>query len=271
LAPRVSRKSKWSRSISPESDHSVSNVVVRSGNTVLHGWPQWRRPGSDDTGSGHDPDRQRRRRPHGAGRVVNQPINYDYNPLDVILNVEKHALFLGPAERADIIVDFSKFAGKTLILYNDAPAPLPSGDSRYDFYTGDPDQTAIGGAPTTLPGYGPNTRTIMQIRVAAGADSSAPADYVNPTRLAALQNPSTGLPAVFAATQPPLIVPAGMYAKISDSALNLTGTTQPVASITLTAGGADYASVPTVKLIGGGGSGATATATVSGGVVTALR
>jgi FtsP/CotA-like multicopper oxidase with cupredoxin domain len=202
--------------------------------------------------------------------VVNQPINYDYNPLDVILNVEKHALFLGPAERADIIVDFSKFAGKTLILYNDAPAPLPSGDSRYDFYTGDPDQTAIGGAPTTLPGYGPNTRTIMQIRVAAGADSSAPADYVNPTRLAALQNPSTGLPAVFAATQPPLIVPAGMYAKISDSALNLTGTTQPVASITLTAGGADYASVPTVKLIGGGGSGATATATVSGGVVTGI-
>ena len=40
-------------------------------------------------------------------------------------NVDKHALVLGPAERADVIVDFSKFAGQTLILYNDAPAAFP--------------------------------------------------------------------------------------------------------------------------------------------------
>ena len=65
-----------------------------------------------------------------------------------------------------MIVDFSAFAGKTLILYNDAPAPVPAVDPRYDYYTGDPDQTDTGGAPSTLPGYGPNTRTIMQIRVA---------------------------------------------------------------------------------------------------------
>jgi FtsP/CotA-like multicopper oxidase with cupredoxin domain len=35
--------------------------------------------------------------------------------------------FLAPSERADVIVDFSAFAGKTLILDNDAKAPFPSG------------------------------------------------------------------------------------------------------------------------------------------------
>ncbi len=48
----------------------------------------------------------------------------------------------------------------TFILYNDAPAPFPGGDPRNDYFTGDPDQTAFGGAPTTLPGHGPNTRTL---------------------------------------------------------------------------------------------------------------
>src|SRR4029079_5186803 len=41
-------------------------------------------------------------------------------------NVDKHSLLLAPAERGDVIVDFSQFAGKTLILYNDAPAASPS-------------------------------------------------------------------------------------------------------------------------------------------------
>ena len=86
-----------------------------------------------------------------------------------MLNVTDHTLLLGPAERADVIVDFSQVpAGSKLILYNDAPAPVPAFDPRYDYYTGDPDQTATGGAPTTLPGYGPNTRTIMQFQVQAG-------------------------------------------------------------------------------------------------------
>lgn len=85
-------------------------------------------------------------------------------------NVDQHSMLLGTAERADVIVDFSQFAGKTLILYNDAPAPFPANDTRYDYFTGNPDQTDIGGAPTTQPGFGPNTRTIMQIRVAAAAE-----------------------------------------------------------------------------------------------------
>ena len=75
--------------------------------------------------------------------IPNQPVNYNYNRRDiVVLNVSNHALFLGPAERADVIVDFSAVPpGSKLILYNDAPAPVPAFDPRYDYYTGDPDQT----------------------------------------------------------------------------------------------------------------------------------
>ena len=79
-------------------------------------------------------------------------------------NVDQHSLLLAPAERADVIVDFSQFRGKTLILYNDAPAAFPARVPGYDYYTGGPDLSPSG-APTTLPGYGPNTRTIMQVKV----------------------------------------------------------------------------------------------------------
>src|SRR5664279_1468050 len=48
--------------------------------------------------------------------LTNNPISYNYNRRDiVVLNVADHNLLLGPAERADVIVDFSAFAGKTLI------------------------------------------------------------------------------------------------------------------------------------------------------------
>ncbi len=107
--------------------------------------------------------------------LANQPIDYEYGRRSItVLNVSSKTLFLGPAERADVVVDFSKYAGQTLILYNDAAAPVPAFDPRYDYYTGDPDQSMnaenpedrTGGAPTTQPGYGPNTRTVMQIKVA---------------------------------------------------------------------------------------------------------
>ncbi len=107
-------------------------------------------------------------------KIEPTPVGYNYNRRDiVVLNIATKALLLGPAERADVIVDFSAYAGKTLILYNDAPAPTPAFDTRYDYYTGDPDQTETGGAPTTLEGYGPNTRTIMQIKVGGGAPAAA--------------------------------------------------------------------------------------------------
>jgi FtsP/CotA-like multicopper oxidase with cupredoxin domain len=141
--------------------------------------------------------------------VTNRPVGYDYNRRSItVLNVLEKAVFMGPAERADIIVDFTNFAGKTLILYNDAPAPVPAFDPRIDYFTNDGDQVSTGGAPNTIPGYGPNTRTIMQIRVAAGASSTAPPNDYNPATLTAL---TTALANAFRISQETIIRPQAPY------------------------------------------------------------
>gem|GEM_PF-1338641 len=106
--------------------------------------------------------------------LPNQPIDWN---VDVTTfnagNVNAGTLMLGPAERADVIVDFSEWAGKTLIMYNDAPAPWPAPDPRYDYYTGNNDYTEEGGHASTKPGYGPNVRTVMQIKVAEATPEPA--------------------------------------------------------------------------------------------------
>jgi FtsP/CotA-like multicopper oxidase with cupredoxin domain len=146
--------------------------------------------------------------------INNQPVSYDYNRRNiVVLDILDKSLLLAPAERADVLVDFTAFAGKTIILYNDAPAPMPAFDSRYDYFTGGPDQTPNGGAPSTLAGYGPNTRTFMQFRVAATA--TAPAlHYKTDTNAdtALMATLTTAVKAAFALTQPTPIVPQPVYA-----------------------------------------------------------
>ena len=118
-------------------------------------------------------------------------------------NVDKHSLLLAPAERADAIVDFSKFAGKTLILYNDAPAAFPARVASYYYYTGAPDT----GAWQIIPGYGPNTRTVMQVKI-AGTDA-APA--FNLTKLQnAFKHHADGS-GVFESGQHPIIVGQAAY------------------------------------------------------------
>jgi FtsP/CotA-like multicopper oxidase with cupredoxin domain len=126
-------------------------------------------------------------------------------------NVDQHSLLLGPAERADVVVDFSAYAGQTLILYNDAPAAFPARDPRYDYYTGNPDLRDTGGAPSTLPGYGPNTRTVMQVKVANAAP--APAYNIAPLQAAFAHHLDLlGDPAgVFESSQHPIIVGQGAY------------------------------------------------------------
>ncbi len=121
-------------------------------------------------------------------------------------NVDKHSLLLAPAERADVIVDFSKYAGKTLILYNDAPAAFPARVASYDYYTGAPDLSPVG-APTILPGYGPNTRTIMQVKIAAAP--AAPA--YNLTKLQAAFRHNASGTGVFESGQHPIIVGQSAY------------------------------------------------------------
>jgi FtsP/CotA-like multicopper oxidase with cupredoxin domain len=218
--------------------------------------------------------------------INNVPIDYDYNRRSiVVLNVLEHSLFLAPAERADVIIDFTNFAGKTLILYNDSPAPVPGFDPRLDYYTGNPDNTATGGAPTTLPGYGPNTRTVMQIRV-AGAGGTAPPDDYNATTLA---NLTAALPAAFRASQETIVVPQGPYnavyggtfpTTVGSAYSSIQATTMTfnpigaagggVTGVTLLAGGTGYLTAPTVTITGGGGTGATASATIAGGGVSGV-
>jgi len=145
--------------------------------------------------------------------VKNQPTTWITDPTRFdVGNVDLHALLLAPAERADVIVDFSQFAGKTLILYNDAPAAFPARVPSYDYYTGYPDQWPVG-PQTIVPGYGPNTRTIMQIVVSGSGGVGTP-DYVNPTMLANLeaafahQADGSG---VFESGQHPIIVGQAAY------------------------------------------------------------
>ena len=148
----------------------------------------------------------------GVTERVNQPINYDYdrgsatfgnvqNLEGLDSNIKGVTVFLGPAERADVIVDFSTVApGTNVILYNDAPAPVPGFQPRYDYYTGNPDLTSTGGATQTQVGIGPNTRTIMQFRVAG-----TPAPAFNLTALVG------ALPTAYVNSQPPPIVPQTYY------------------------------------------------------------
>jgi FtsP/CotA-like multicopper oxidase with cupredoxin domain len=165
----------------------------------------------------------------------NQPINYDYDrgsaTFGNVQNIEGvdpaikgTTIFMGPAERADVIVDFSGVpSGTNVILYNDAPSPVPGFQPRYDYYTGNPDLTSTGGAPQTQVGVGPNTRTVMQFRVAG-----TPAPAFN---LAALE---AALPNAYVASQPPPIVPQTYYppayasavdqhCRINDTSLTYTG------------------------------------------------
>ncbi|WP_440950678.1 hypothetical protein [Methanosphaerula subterraneus] len=140
--------------------------------------------------------------------LPNQPIGWNLDPTAFDFgNVNQGTLILGTAERADVLIDFSKYAGKTLILYNDAPAAFPALDPRYDYYTGKPDLTGTGSTPTTQAGYGPNTRTIMQIRVAA----TTPAPEYNLATLQSVFAKTAGKLGVFEAGEDPIIVPDARY------------------------------------------------------------
>lgn len=99
-------------------------------------------------------------------RPTLMPVNVPFNPITMT-----GSLVVAPAERPDIIIDFSKHAGKSIILYNDAPAPFPMGDPRNDYFPG----WNVKGNPLnalTPNGFGPNSRVLMKF-VVSGAASSA--------------------------------------------------------------------------------------------------
>jgi FtsP/CotA-like multicopper oxidase with cupredoxin domain len=127
-----------------------------------------------------------------------QPVTYVTDPtLFWVGIVQDVALALMPAERADVIVDFSQYANQTLIVYNDAPAAWPAGVFNYDYWTGAPDYRDSGGygaggtfnAVTglydgghgPLPGFAPNTRTVMQIKVGSTVSDPSTSGFDLPT------------------------------------------------------------------------------------------
>ena len=122
-------------------------------------------------------------------------------------NVDQHSLLVAPAERFDVVVDLSAYAGQTLIVYNDAPAAFPARDPRYDYYTGNGDYRESGGASSTLPGYGPNTRTVMQIKV----EGTPTAAFDVAALETAFEATSRGGQGVFEKGQKPIIVGQGEY------------------------------------------------------------
>jgi FtsP/CotA-like multicopper oxidase with cupredoxin domain len=200
-----------------------------------------------------------------------------------VLNVDTSGLFLGPAERADVVIDFSQYAGKTLLVYNDMFAPVPAGDPRNDYFTGVGDQSQQGGAEDTSAGYGPNTRTLMQIVV----EASAPAAPLNVARLA------TEIPKAYAATQERPVVAQSAYnaalgtswtdsqafAPIYAGSLKMPafkfvpgGGSGVFNAVQVNAGGTGYVTAPTVTFSGGGATrNATAQATLKISQITITR
>ncbi|CAG0974038.1 partial Spore coat protein A, partial [Anaerolineae bacterium] len=156
--------------------------------------------------------------------LPNKPIGWNGDPTNFDMGVvNKGTLILAPAERADVVVDFSAFAGKTLILYNDSPAPFPALDARYDYYTGKGDHTDTGGTPDTLAGFGPNTRTVMQIQVR----NVAPAPAYDLAALNGVFAKSAAKSGVFEKSQEPIILPNTQY----NSAYNKTFASEAVTKV----------------------------------------
>ena len=120
-------------------------------------------------------------------------------------------LIMGPAERADVVIDFSAFAGKDIIIYTDAPAPFPGGAPTNDYFLGNPRNPII-----PVPGFGPDTRQLLRISVANAVPApanngpflQAATPLLDPPALATLPAlpaaPLTPLTVV-----PPLIAPTG--------------------------------------------------------------
>jgi spore coat protein A, manganese oxidase len=140
----------------------------------------------------------------GGNVNSNRAMGYNLDPTSPTFgNATRYNLVLAPAERADVIMDLRGFENSTLVVYNDAPAPFPGGDIRYDYFVGAPDLTGIGGAPAPRPGKSPNTRTLMVIKVGATAPD-------NMTFTQTVNALATNLPIVFRQTQPPPLNPAGV-------------------------------------------------------------
>ena len=121
-------------------------------------------------------------------KPVVAPAVQPFNPLMTTNGLPN--VLTAPAERWDLLVDFSAFVGKSLILYTDAPAPFPMGSPLTDFYAGNANGV------TTKPGFGPDTRILMKFNVVAATSVDPPLAITPTTDLSGGLDPFLVPPAV---------------------------------------------------------------------------
>ncbi len=131
-------------------------------------------------------------------KPVKVPSNQSFNP--AMLTAGAPTMITAPAERWDMLVDFSGLAGKSVILYSDAPAPFPMGDKRNDYYAGSKNPVP------TVPGFGPDTRILMRFNVVSATSNDPPLKITTDTDLTPGIDPSL----VGMWTRTPLPPPAGV-------------------------------------------------------------
>ena len=137
-----------------------------------------------------------------AGFLVTEathPNGLPFNPALLTGN-----LLMAPAERADVIIDFTGLAGKEFIMYNDSPGPFPAGPATNDYYLGNPKNPV-----QPLPGTGPDTRNIFRIKVVAAPipDPQPAGPILNPNLL----DPAPLVPyTTTVAPIPPIAIPASV-------------------------------------------------------------
>jgi spore coat protein A len=153
------------------------------------------------------------------GGFLAQPVNFTspkpFNPATFTGN-----LLLGPAERVDVLIEFTAAdVGKDIILYSDAPAPFPVGDPLNDYYLGNPKNPIQPRA-----GTGPDTRQVLRFKVVAtGTSGAIPGQLpVGPAFVSPGPDPApiVPLPAAVVAPVPPLTPPP--LAPVRDLTLNET-------------------------------------------------
>jgi len=129
-------------------------------------------------------------------KPVKVATNLPFNPVTLT-----GSLIVAPAERPDILVDFSAYAGKSIILYNDAPAPFPLGDPRNDYFPlWNPKGNPVNAL--TPAGFGPNSRVLMRFDVVA-ATGTDPTLSISPATDLTAGNDPLFIPPV----QPPITTP----------------------------------------------------------------
>jgi spore coat protein A len=121
----------------------------------------------------------------GRPGPVFQQIGSDGGLLPAPVNLTQ--LLIAPAERLDVVIDFSGFAGKSFLLNNDAPAPYPDGEDvvptevmlfKVNQRLQGRDQSRVPATLNSVPSLSPSTAVAMRDLVLSELDSDPP--FENP-------------------------------------------------------------------------------------------